>query len=213
MNRYFSEFLGTFMLVFSGTGAAIVNDMSGGTVTHVGVALVFGLVVMAMIYALGDVSGAHINPAATITFWATRRFAGREVLPYIVFQCLGALAASALLKVLFPEHEKLGGTFPAGTWWQSFVLEVVLTWMLMFVVLNVSTGAAEKGIMAGAAVGAVVAFEALFAGPICGASMNPARSLGPAVISGHLTQLWIYIAAPILGALLAALSIRLVRKG
>jgi len=203
MKKYLAEVIGTFILLFAGTGAVIINGVTEGQVTHVGVGLTFGLIVMAMIYALGDISGAHINPAVTIAFWAAGRTPGKEVAPYLVAQVIGAIAASAVLRLLFLEHPDLGATLPAGSWWQSFVLEVLLTFILMFVILNVSTGAKEKGIMAGAAVGAVVALEALFGGPISGASMNPARSLGPALVSGHLESLWIYLTAPILGALLA----------
>lgn len=199
MNKYLAEALGTFFLIFAGTGAIVVNDLSGGTVSHLGIGLVFGLIVMAMIYAIGDLSGAHINPAVTIAFWIARQFPARQVVPYIVAQCAGAIAASLLIRFLFV-HDTLGATLPAGDWQQSFVLEIVLTLLLMFVILNVATGAKEKGIMAGAAIGGVVALEAIFAGPICGASMNPARSLGPAVVSGQLEHLWIYLAAPVLGA-------------
>ena len=177
----------------------------------VGIALTFGLVVLAMIYTLGDISGAHLNPAVTVAFAVARRFPLREVLPYIVAQCAGALAASALLRGLFPASKLLGATLPAGSAAQSFVLEVCLTAILMFVILNVSTGAKEKGITAGIAIGAVIGLEALFAGPICGASMNPARSLGPAVVAGELTHLWLYLTAPMLGALTAILACRCVQ--
>ncbi|MBI1346464.1 aquaporin [bacterium] len=211
MRKFAAEVLGTAILVFSGCGAIVINSVSEGTVTHVGIALTFGLVVMAMIYSLGDVSGAHMNPAVTLAFWTARRVNTATVGPYLIAQCLGATAACVLLRILFPDHPTLGATLPAGSWWQSFVLEVVLTAILMFVVLNVSTGGMEKGIMAGAAIGAVVAFEALFAGPICGASMNPARSLGPAVVSGRVAELWIYLLAPILGAQLAVLANQIVR--
>lgn len=204
MNRkYAAEAIGTFCLLFAGTGAIVVNDVSNQAITHVGISLTFGLVVMAMIYAIGDVSGCHINPAVTIAFWVAGRFEGKQVVPYIVSQCVGAFAASGLLRVMFLEHPNLGATLPEGDWWQSFIFEVVLTFMLMYVILNVSIGAKEKGIMAGAAIGGVVAFEAMFAGPICGASMNPARSLSPAIVSGELSYLWIYLTAPTIGALLA----------
>jgi aquaporin Z len=200
--RCFAEFLGTFALVFAGTGAIVINQTTQGSITHPGVALVFGLIVLAMIYAFGDVSGAHLNPAVTISFAVAQRFPWNQVAPYLAAQFTGAFAASALLRVLFPENAMLGATLPAGAPWQSFILEIVLTLFLMIVILSVSTGAKEKGITAGIAVGAVIALEAMFAGPISGASMNPARSLAPAVISGHLEHLWIYLLAPLTGALL-----------
>ena len=173
--------------------------------------MTFGLVVLAMIYALGDVSGAHLNPAVTLGFFAARRFDGRLVFPYLASQLVGAVLASALMRFLFPASATLGSTLPAGTPSQSFILEIVLTALLMFVILGVSTGAKEKGITAGVAVGAVIALEALFAGPISGASMNPARSLAPALVSGHFAHLWIYLTAPILGALLAVPACRCVQ--
>ena len=203
MKKLFAEFLGTFALVFAGTGAIVINHASNGTITHAGIALTFGLIVLAMIYALGDVSGAHLNPAVTTGFAAAGRFPWRAVPGYVGAQLLGAFVASGLLRFLFPTDPTLGATLPAGAPMQSFVLELVLTFLLMFVILSVSTGAKEKGITAGIAIGAVIALEAMFAGPICGASMNPARSLAPAVVSGHLEHLWIYFAGPVLGALLA----------
>jgi len=211
VKRYAAEVIGTFALVFSGTGAIVVNDVANGVVTHVGIALTFGMIVMALIYALGDISGAHLNPAVTIGFWTARQFDGKEVVPYIVAQLIGAIAASATLRVLFLEHDTLGATLPAGAWWQSFVLEVILTFLLMFIILNVATGAKEKGTMAGAAVGATVGLEAMFAGPICGASMNPARSIAPALVSGHLEHLWIYIVATIAGAILAVFAYQFIQ--
>jgi aquaporin Z len=214
-NRFKSfaaEFLGTFALVFAGTGAIIINETSGGAITHVGVALTFGLVVLAMIYTLGDVSGAHLNPAVTIGFCAARRFPARKVWHYITAQISGALLASLILKLLFPANTNLGATHPAGSAMQSFVLEFILTFLLMFVILNVSTGAKEKGVTAGIAIGAVIALEAMFAGPICGASMNPARSLAPALASGNLADLWIYLLAPTLGALAAVFGCICIRE-
>jgi aquaporin Z len=201
--KLLAEFLGTFALVFAGTGAIVINHASHGAITHAGIALTFGLVVLAMIYALGDVSGAHLNPAVTTAFAVARRFPWAEVPGYVGAQLAGAFAASGLLRVLFPADDTLGATLPAGTAGQSFVLELVLTFLLMLVILSVSTGAKEKGITAGIAVGAVIALEAMFAGPICGASMNPARSVAPAVVGGHLEQLWVYLAGPVLGAWLA----------
>lgn len=212
MKKYIAEAIGTFALVFAGTGAIIVNDVSHGTISHAGIALTFGLVVMAMIYTIGDVSGAHMNPAVTIGFWAASRFDGKLVVPYITAQLVGAMAASAVLRVLFLDHDTLGATIPAGPWWQSFLFEVLLTFLLMFVILNVSAGASEKGIMAGAAIGAVVALEAMFAGPICGASMNPARSLAPAVISLTMQHQWLYVIAPVLGALFAVPGCRCIQE-
>jgi aquaporin NIP len=203
-----AEFIGTFALVFAGTGAIVINDVSGGAVTHVGIALTFGLVIMAMIYTIGDISGAHFNPAVTSAFWLSGRFAGKQVLPYVLSQGAGAIAASGGLRFLFPTQTTLGTTLPAGAEMQSFVLELILTFLLMFTILNVSTGAKEKGVTAGIAVGAVIGLEAMFAGPICGASMNPARSLAPAIVSGHLEHLWIYLVAPVIGAWLAVFACR-----
>lgn len=205
-----AEFLGTFMLVFAGTGSIVINDISGA-ISHLGIAVTFGLIVLAVIYAYGDVSGAHINPAVTIAFWAAKRFPGVQVLPYIVVQCGGAITASLMLKLLFPLHQGLGATVPASSVWQSFVLELLLTWWLMTVILGVAEGAKEKGLVAGIVIGSVVMLEALFAGPICGASMNPARSLGPALVSLNPASLWIYLVATSLGALLAVWSCRFVR--
>lgn len=203
MKKHLAELLGTFTLVFAGTGAIVINQVSQGVIGHAGIALTFGLVVLAMIYTFGDVSGAHLNPAVTIAFAAAGRFAWREIPGYLGAQVAGALAASALLRFLFPQAAILGATLPAGPPMQSFVLEIVLTAILMLTILSVSTGAKEKGISAGIAIGGVIALEAMFAGPICGASMNPVRSLAPALVSGNLTHLWIYLAAPVLGALIA----------
>jgi aquaporin Z len=165
-----------------------------------------------MVYTVGDISGAHLNPAVTIGFWTARRLAGRELAPYILSQATGALVASGLLRLLFPNSTFLGATLPAGSELQSFILEFVLTFILMLTILNVSTGAKEKGMTAGIAVGAVIGLEAMFAGPICGASMNPARSFAPALVSMHLEHLWIYLFAPPLGAAAAMLACRCIRE-
>ena len=212
MRKLAAEALGTFALVFAGTGAVVINDVSGGTVTHVGIALTFGLIVLAMIYAVGDVSGAHLNPAVTLGFFVARRFEGRWVAPYIASQCAGALLATLLLRLMFPTNATLGATRPAGDALQSFVLEAVLTFLLMFVILSVSTGSKEKGVLAGVAVGSVIALEALFAGPISGASMNPARSLAPALVAWRLDSLWLYLTAPVLGAGIGVLACRCVQE-
>jgi len=212
MKKLVAETLGTFALVFAGTGAIVINAASNGAITHAGIALTFGLIVLAMIYTFGDVSGAHLNPAVTLGFFAAGRMPGREVIPYIAAQVAGAFAASGVLRALFPADATLGATLPAGSALQSFVLELILTALLMLVVLSVSTGAKEKGITAGIAVGSVIALEAMFAGPICGASMNPARSLAPAVVSGQVQHLWVYLVAPTIGALFATLLCRCVRE-
>jgi len=212
MKKCGAEFIGTFALVFAGTGAIVINETSGGAITHVGISLTFGLIVLAMIYTVGDISGAHLNPAVSLGFFAARRFPLREVVPYVLSQCAGAFAASGVLRFLFPQNATLGATQPAGSATQSFILEVILTAILMFVILSVSTGAAEKGITAGIAVGAVIALEAMFAGPISGASMNPARSLAPAVVSQYLSGLWIYLLAPVIGGLLGVIGCRCVRE-
>lgn len=211
LRRVAAEVFGTFCLLFAGTGAIVINDVAGGSVTHVGIALVFGLIVLAMIDAIGDISGAHINPAVTIGMWVAGRLPATMVLPYLAAQLLGGFAASGLLKGLFPEHPTLGATLPAGSAWQSFILEVVLTWILMVVVLRVSSGSKERGMFAGITVGSVIAVEAMFAGPICGASMNPVRSIAPAVLAGTTDTLWIYIAAPLTGSLLAVATEPLLR--
>ena len=203
MRKYIAEVIGTFVLLFVGTGTVIVNDITAGGLGVAGIALGWGLVVAAMIYSIGDISGAHINPAVTIAFWAAKRFEGRQVVPYIVSQCIGAIAASVLLRLMYPMQETLGATVPIDSALQSFVMEIMLTAILMFVVLNVTVGAKEKGITAGLAIGGVISFEVLCGGPISGASMNPARSLAPALVAGPLQPLWIYLTAPVIGALLA----------
>lgn len=203
MKQGLAELLGTFVLVFAGTGAIVVDAVSGGRVTHVGIALSFGLAVMAMVFTLGEISGAHLNPAVTLGLAVAGRTGWRTVPGYVLAQGTGAILASLLLKVLFPSDGTLGSTTPAGSWSQSFLLETVLTFFLMIVVLSVVTGGKEKGFHAAFAVGGVVALDALFGGPISGASMNPARSLGPALVSGRLKDLWLYFAAPSLGSLLA----------
>jgi MIP family channel proteins len=212
MKKYIAEFIGTFFLVFVGCGAMVINNHVGGTISHVGVAMSWGLIVMVLIYTIGDVSGAHMNPAVTIGFWVAKRFPLKEVFPYIFVQLIGGLAAGFSLRYLFPLDETLGSSLPLDSWQQAFIFETILTFLLMFVILNVSTGAKEKGIMAGTAIGATVGMEAMFAGPICGASMNPARSIGPAVASGHTEYLWAYVLSTILGAILAVLVFKLIRK-
>ncbi|HWB28036.1 MAG TPA: MIP family channel protein [Chitinophagaceae bacterium] len=203
LRKLTAEFIGTFALVFCGTGAVIIDQQTNGAVTHVGIAVTFGFIVMSMIYALGNISGAHINPAVSIAFTVAGRFPLKNLLPYIISQLAGAVAASAVLKLLFPSNQFLGATLPAGSAIQSFVLEFILTFFLMLVIINVATGSKEQGMFAGLAIGSVVLLEAMFAGPVCGASMNPARSFSPAVVSGHLQHLWIYLTSPVMGAVSA----------
>jgi aquaporin Z len=212
MRKYIAEIIGTFALIFCGTGAIIINHESGGVITHAGIAATFGLIVAAMIYTVGDISGAHLNPAVTIAFWVAKVFPAKEILPYIISQGIGAFLASFTLHYLFPANETLGATLPAGTAMQSFILELILTFLLMFTIIHVAKGSKEQGMFAGIAIGSVVLLEAMFAGPICGASMNPIRSLSPAVVSGHLEHLWVYLSAPTLGAVLAVLVWKVLKQ-
>lgn len=204
-----AEAIGTFCLVFAGTSAIVVHSASSTPgEAQVGVALTFGLVVFAMIAALGDVSGAHLNPAVTCGFWIAGRLPGRLVAAYAAAQIGGALAASVVVRLLFPDDAALGGTSPSGSVLQSWIMEMLLSMILVFVILSVSSGDRERGFGAALAIGGVVALEALFAGPVSGASMNPARSLAPAVVTGHFDHLWIYLTAPVVGAAVAVLACR-----
>lgn len=210
MRKYFAEGLGTFGLIFCGTGAMVINEVTHGAVSHVGVAITWGLIVIAMIYAVGHVCGAHLNPAVTIGFHLSGRLERREILPYFLAQLVGAFLASGLLRVLFPDANGLGETLPHGSAMQSFIIEIILTFFLMFVILQVTTEASNTGNVAGIVIGLVVLLEAMFAGPITGASMNPTRSLTPAIVSGHLQHLWVYISAPFIGSILAVISHRII---
>jgi aquaporin Z len=203
MKKYLAEMIGTFSLVFCGTGAIIINQESNGAITHAGIAVTFGLIVAAMIYTLGDISGAHLNPAVTLAFWVVKIFPTNEIFPYLLSQTSGAIIASTTLHLLFPNNEYLGSTLPSGSPTQTFIMEIILTFILMLTIIHVAKGSKEQGMFAGLAIGSVVLLEAMFAGPISGASMNPIRSLGPALISGHTEHLWIYLTAPIIGALTA----------
>ena len=211
LGPYIAELVATFALVFAGCGAIIIDTTSHGQVTHVGVAITFGLVIAAMIYATGHISGAHINPAVTLAFALTRHFPLVRVPLYWLAQLAGALLAALLLRALFGNVAHLGTTLPAGSDAQSLVLEMVLTFFLMFVIMAVATDDRAVGQAAALAIGGTVLLDAMIGGPISGASMNPARSLGPALVSGTLSHLWVYIAGPILGAVLGAFAYELAR--
>jgi aquaporin Z len=204
-----AEAVGTFTLVFVGTGAVMVNQLSQGALTHLGVSLVFGAIVTALIYALGYVSGAHFNPAVTLAFWSSGVFPRQRVVPYILGQCLGAILASGVLVLCLGRVANLGATLPLhDRWLQALVLETILTCILMLVILGSGLDQRAHIGFAGIAIGLTVGVEATCMGPITGASMNPARSLGPAVV-GYLWQHhWVYWVAPILGAQLAVLLYR-----
>ena len=188
MKKYIAEIIGTFSMIFCGCGAMVINDFTGGTITHPGVAITWGLIVMAMIYAFGDISGAHFNPAVTVGFAIAKKFSWNEVPKYIVAQFIGAIAASFVLLFLFPESD-LGATLPTIEPLKVFIIELLLSFFLMVVIINVSTGSKEIGPIAGIAVGGVILLEAMFAGPLTKASMNPIRSLAPALASGNFTHL------------------------
>jgi MIP family channel proteins len=205
------EAVGTFGIVFAGCGAIMLDELSHGQITHVGVGLVFGLIVAAMISAFGHISGAHFNPAVTFGFVLARHFPIRRLLGYWSAQLLGAIAAAVSLRLLLGNIAHVGATLPAGSPWQSAGFEVLLTAGLMIVIMAVATDTRAVGQAAAFAIGATVGLEALFAGPISGASMNPARSLGPALVSGTWTAQWVYVFAPLLGAALGALLYRWIR--
>ena len=199
-----AEAIGTFFLVFAGTGSIIINTLTGGAVSQVGIGLTFGAIVMIMITTLGPVSGAHINPAVTLALAFLRLFPAHRVAGYIASQLTGAVLASVVLLVLFGNVANLGASLPSGPVWQSLVLEFLLSLLLMLVILRFATGPDANPLFAALAIGVTVGMEATFAGPLCGASMNPARSLGPAIISGNLTHHWIYWIGPITGMLAAS---------
>ena len=198
-------------MIFCGCGAIVINDFTGGTITHPGVAITWGLIVMAMIYAFGDISGAHFNPAVTVGFAIAKKFNWNEVPKYIIAQFIGAMIASLILLYLFPESD-LGATIPTIEPLKVFIIELLLSFFLMVVIINVSTGSKEIGLIAGIAVGSVILLEAMFAGPLTKASMNPIRSLAPALASGNFTHLWVYLSAPFIGMFLAVFSCKLVKS-
>ncbi len=204
-----AEFIGTFVLIFAGTGAVMVNQLSNGAVTHLGISIVFGAIVTALIYSLGHISGAHFNPAVTLAFWSSGFFRRSLVMPYIVAQILGAIAASGLLRMSLGTVGNLGATMPRnGDWMQSLILETVLTFILMLVIFGSGLDRRAPIGFAGIAIGLTVALEAACMGPITGASMNPVRSLAPALVGWNWQHHWLYWVAPILGAQLAVVTYR-----
>jgi aquaporin NIP len=205
-----AEFVGTFALVFAGCGAIMV-DAKSGALGHVGVAISFGLVIMVMIYAVGHISGAHFNPAVTFAFALSRHFPWPRALGYWSAQLLGALVAAAILRGSLGNIAHVGATLPSGSQGQSFLWELVMTFFLMFVIMAVATDTRAVGEAAAIAIGGTVGLDAMFGGPISGASMNPARSVGPGLVSGDLHALWLYIVAPLAGAALGALAYQLIR--
>lgn len=213
MKKYIAETIGTFAMIFCGCGAMTINEITNGSISHVGVAVTWGLIVMCMIYAFGEISGAHFNPAITFGFAYAKKFPWKEVPKYIIAQAIGAFLACFILWFLFPESQTLGSTIPAEGFepYRAFVLELILTFFLMLVIINVSIGSKEIGMMAGIAVGGVILLEAMFAGPMTKASMNPIRSLAPALVSGNLQHLWLYLTAPFVGAFLAIVSCAMVK--
>ena len=212
LRRAAAEGIGVFALVFAGCGAIVTEAEHPGSLGTVGIALVFGLIVMAMVYATGHLSGAHLNPAVTIAFVLTRHFPRAEALAYLLAQVAGALVAAGLLAAIWPgDPAALGTTMPTVGAGSAFAYEVVLTAFLMFVILAVATDTRAVGAAAAIAIGGTVGLDALFGGPITGASMNPARSLGPALVAGELHDLWIYLLAPVVGAAIGAVAYQVVR--
>ena len=210
LRKVLADAVGTFALVFAGCGAVVV-DAQTGALGHLGVSLVFGLVVGVMVFATGHVSGAHFNPAVTLAFAGIGRFPWREVPAYILGQVIAAICAGALVYGLIGDAANLGATLPSVPIGSAVALEVVLTFFLMFVITSVATDARAVGQMAGLAIGGTVALGAIFGGPISGASMNPARSLGPALVTMQLADVWIYLVGPIAGALLGSFTYRWAR--
>jgi len=210
--RLVAEAVGTFALVFAGCGAIMV-DAKTGQLGHLGVAFSFGLVIMVMIYALGHISGAHFNPAVTFAFALTRHFPWPRVVLYWGAQLAGAVVAALILRGSLGDIAHVGATTPSGSAGQSFLWELILTFFLMLVIMAVATDTLAVGEAAAIAIGGTVGLDAIFGGPISGASMNPARSLGPALVATDLDALWIYLTAPFLGAALGALAYGLLRGG
>jgi aquaporin NIP len=211
MRRTGAEFIGTYGLVTAGCGAIMVNAQTGA-LTHVGIALTFGLIITVMIAATGHISGAHFNPAVTVAFAVTRHFPWREVVFYVAAQFVAALFGALTLRLLIGDDANLGATLPSGSVWQAFGLEVLLSAVLMFVIISVATDTKAVGAPAALAIGFTVALDALWGGPISGASMNPARSLGPALVAHVWEHQWLYLVAPMIGAMIGAVLYQAIRE-
>jgi len=210
---FLAELISTFVLIFCGTGSIVFNQLSGGdSIGHIGVSITTGLTVTAMIYSLGSISGAHMNPIVTLALYLSKELPAKSIVLYVSAQAIGAFLASGLLHALFPEATTLGETLPSISDMKAFLLEVILSCILVLVVLSFTSKSNENKGFAGLVIGLVVLFEILFAGPICGASMNPIRSLAPALVSGKLTHQWVYLTAPFVGALVAVFSWKLLNR-
>lgn len=211
MKRYLAEFIGTFALVFFGTGAVIVDQQTGGSLGLLGISATFGIIVTAVIYIFGNISGAHINPAVTIGLAIGKLMPKKDVLGYVVAQTCGAVLASSTLVLLFPENQSLGATLPSGSILQSLIIELILTYFLLLTILGITSNKATLS-LAGIVIGVMITGMILFSGPISGGSFNPARSFAPALLSGNFSALWIYILAPTAGAILAMLTWKAINK-
>jgi MIP family channel proteins len=210
--RAAAEGLAAFALVFAGCGAVVANAQYDGALGAVGISLVFGLIIMVMVYATGHLSGAHINPAVTIAFTLSRHFPGRDAAAYVVAQLAGASAGALALLAVWPDRPgELGATVPTVGVGGALVYEVLLTAFLMFVIMAVATDTRAVGAAAAIAIGGTVGLDALFGGPVTGASMNPARSFGPALAAGEWHDFWLYVVGPVVGAGLGAFAYQLVR--
>ena len=207
-----AEFFGTFFLVFFGCGVIMVDSLNGGALGLTGIALSFGLILTCGIFALGETSGGHFNPAVSIGFFIGNKIPSNQMITYVIAQVVGAIAASALLQHVFPAAETLGETHPSGTMEQTFLMEVILTFTLMFVIINVATGSKNQKSFAALAIGLTLAVCVFVGGLVSGASLNPARSIGPAVIGGNSEELWVYLVAPVVGAAVAIFAHKLMKK-
>jgi len=211
VRKVIAEIIGTFFLIFSGCGAVVIDQKSNSSITHLGVSLVWGMAVMIIIYAIGHISGAHLNPSVTLASALVRRFPWAQVPAYIGAQVFASISAGFVLRLMFGEVAHMAATIPTGSDMQSFILEILITFFLMFVVSAVSTDTRAIGELAGLAVGTTVAMNVIIAGPISGASMNPARTIGSAVAGNKYTGIWIYMVAPVLGAVMGAWSYNMIR--